>query len=297
MPRRPLETAALLILSSSWEAPMKGETIVSAPATGTHRPRMRPIRLLLVDDQPLVREGLRKLLAESAEIEVVAEAGTVSAALGLCQQLHPDLLIIDATLPEMAALPLIREVRVQCPKTQVLALVECSAARCRVLQPEARPMGRCVVQELDPGATTSCMELALLAGARGAVRKTSSSRELLKAIRAVARGERWVEPTAALRLLDHLDPASAAGTAKRHSSGLPERLTRRELEVIRELMRGASNREIARALGVHEQTVKNAISRVLAKLDLADRVQLVLYAVNTRLLARHGALLPERARR
>jgi DNA-binding NarL/FixJ family response regulator len=250
--------------------------------------RTAPVRVLLVDDQQLVREGLRSLLSAEEEILVVDEADSAATALAACARSHPDVLLVDAMLPEMATPSLIREVRALYPEMQIIAIAECAEIQCGVLHPGATPIHHCLLLESGQVPQEDCLEQALLAGARGALRKTSSRAELLQAIREVAPGKYWMELTTALRMIDHLQQPRQPATER----AMPvEGLKRREVEVIRELISGGSNKQIGASLGISEQAVKNAISRVLTKLKLESRTQIALYAVETRLLERYASLL------
>jgi DNA-binding CsgD family transcriptional regulator len=192
-------------------------------------------------------------------------------------------------LPGTATPPLIREMRARYVEIQFLAMAECAEVQCGVIHPGAEPIHDCLLLHRDPTPREDCLELALLAGACGAVRKTGSPEELLQAIRAAATGHNWIELTTALRMIDHLQhPRQAAPEPP-----MPEQLTRREVEVIRELLTGRTNKQIGRTLGIGEQAVKNVISRVLDKLALEGRVRIALYAERTRLLERYAALFED----
>jgi len=243
------------------------------------------VRVLLVDDHQLVRAGLRSLLSAEADILVVGEAESAKTALELCARTHPDLLIVDAMLPEMATPWLIRTVRARHPAIQVLALAECGEGQCRRPSPGDRPVPHCSMPRNGKLPVEDCLEMALVAGARGAIRKTCSPEELVQAIRCVAPGRYWMELSTALQVMEHLGPPRPMPTLE----GRPEGLTEREVQVIRELIAGHSNRRISRSLGITEQSAKNLVSRVLVKLRLESRVQIALYAVNTRLLERYAA--------
>jgi NarL family two-component system response regulator LiaR len=246
-----------------------------------------PIRIFLLDDQQLVRDGLRELLSAEEDMVVVGGASIAEVALAACREVHPDVLLVDAGLPGLAALTLIRAVRDGRPPTQVIALADCDESGSVPPRSAGLPDHRrlAAIGQIEH---EECLELALMAGARGVLRKTCSGEELPRAVRAVARGERWMEPGTAERLLDRMQGAAHPAL----NSFMVEGLTRREVEVIREILAGRSNKEIGRVLGIREQTVKNAISRVLDKLHLADRVQIALYAVETRLLERYLEVIP-----
>jgi DNA-binding NarL/FixJ family response regulator len=248
------------------------------------------IRILLVDDQQLVREGLWEILSQQEDMEVVVSAATAAEALGVLQEASPDVLLLDAVLPDLTALALTREVLRRYPGMGVIALADCDASQCRLNPAATRPAQECRLAEshaaAGPLAGRTCLELALMAGARGVLRKTGTRDELVRSIRTVSQGEPWIEAGTASRLATMNQPAP-----DQMSDPLtPEGLTRREVEVIRELCAGQSNKEIGRVLGIREQTVKNTVSRVLAKLRLDDRVQIALYAVETHLLERYGLL-------
>jgi DNA-binding NarL/FixJ family response regulator len=245
-----------------------------------------PIRLVLVDDQRLVREGLGELLAQGKNLVIAGEAATAAAALAECHRVRPDVLLVDALLPEMAAFTLIRQIRGRYLETGVIALVECDRLHCMLRPPGSPALPRCWFVGNGGNGRQGCVERALQAGAHEVLRKTQSLQEMQQAIEMVAGAERGgVSQTAchpmSLGPVPH--PAPAAG--------MHEGLTRREVQVIREILSGHANKEIARALELREQTVKNTVSRVLRKLHLHDRVQLALYAVETRLLERHAVLL------
>jgi DNA-binding NarL/FixJ family response regulator len=253
-------------------------------------PAKPPVRVLLVDDHQLVRAGLRSLLSVEEDILVVGEAESGRAALDLCAQIHPDLVVVDAMLPKQATPWLIRTVRTRFPAIQVLALAECARGQCsRVRHAGDVPVPHCYLPQNGKMPLEDCLEMALMAGACGAIRKTCSPEELVRAIRHVAPGRYWTELETARWLMEHLQPTSRTPSA----DGYAEGLTRREVQVIRELILGHSNKTISRSMGITEQSAKNLISRVLAKLGLESRVQLAVYAVNTRLLERYASLLDQ----
>jgi DNA-binding NarL/FixJ family response regulator len=246
--------------------------------------------VVVVDDQRLVRDGLSALLAGQPEIVVAGEAATASTALAECHRVCPDVLLVDALLPEMAAFTLIRQVRGRYPKIRVIALVECDRLQCMLRPPGAAARMRCWL--LGNGhnggnGRQECEERALLAGAHAVLRKTQSSHELLQAIQSAFHGDRGTDSKSSCRAMGDETESSPAPDA-----GMHEGLTAREVEVVRGILHGHSNKEIARTLVVREQTIKNVVSRVLRKLRLHDRVQVALYAVETRLLDRYNPLLP-----
>jgi DNA-binding NarL/FixJ family response regulator len=200
-----------------------------------------PIHVLIVDDHPVVRRGLRVLLEVQDGIEVVAEAGEGPAALTLAAEHHPDVILLDLKLPGLDGLAVLAELR----DTTARVLVLTSAT--------------------DPVAAGQAMR----GGAAGVLYKDVDPDALVRAIRAVHDGHLLLAPAAAGTLLQ---PATW------QNRGL-DALTAREREVLAELAKGRSNREIARALRVSEKTVKAHVSSVLAKLGVQDRTQAALFAV------------------
>ncbi|MGH3191815.1 MAG: response regulator [Streptosporangiaceae bacterium] len=203
----------------------------------------QPITVLIVDDHPVVRQGLRALLAVQDGIEVAGEAGDGDAALLLAAQYGPDVILLDLKLPGQDGIAVLGELKARG-----------SAARVLVLTSATEP------------ATASA---ALRAGAAGVLYKDVDPDALVRAIRSVHDGHLLLAPGAAGSLVH---PAGQGW-------GGVNALTRREREVLAELAKGRSNREIARALRVSEKTVKAHVSSVLAKLGVQDRTQAALFAV------------------
>jgi DNA-binding NarL/FixJ family response regulator len=201
-----------------------------------------PIRVLIVDDHPVVRQGLRVLLEVQDGIEVAGEAGDGPAALTLTAEQAPDVVLLDLKLPAMDGLTVLAGLRAACATAKILVLTSVT----------------------DPGAAGQAMR----AGAAGVLYKDVDPDALVRAIRAVHDGHLLLAPEAAYSLL----------SPKNQASGL-DALTVREREVLAELAKGRSNREIARALHVAEKTVKAHVSSVLAKLGVQDRTQAALFAV------------------
>src|SRR5579863_7886318 len=201
-----------------------------------------PIRVLIVDDHPVVRRGLRVLLEVQDGIEVAGEAGDGPAALKLAAEQAPDVVLLDLKLPGMDGLSVLAELRDAGTRARILVLTSVT----------------------DPVAAGQAMR----AGAAGVLYKDVDPDALVRAIRAVHDGHLLLAP-------------EAAGTLLRPGSQVPglDALTAREREVLAELAKGRSNREIARALHVAEKTVKAHVSSVLAKLGVQDRTQAALFAV------------------
>lgn len=204
-----------------------------------------PIRILLVDDHNVVRQGLRMFLGLDADMEVVGEASDGAEALRLAKELKPDVVLMDLVMPVMDGIAATRAIRSELTDVEVIALTS-------VLE-DASVVG------------------AIRAGAIGYLLKDTQADELCRAIRAAAAGQVQLSPQAAARLMRELRaPAPLSLTST---------LSEREIEVLCCLARGQSNKEIAAHLQIGETTVKSHVSNVLAKLGLASRTQAALYAV------------------
>jgi DNA-binding NarL/FixJ family response regulator len=207
------------------------------------------IRVLVADDQAVVRGGLRMILEANDDIEVVAEAADGAAAVELVRELQPDVVLMDIRMPVMDGIEATRRLATAGLDARVLVLT---------------------TYGLD-----EYVYEALKAGAAGFIIKTDSPERLVEAVRVVATGEALLAPEVTRRLIDRfLAGVRPGGTAPPEL----EELTSRELEVLKLVARGLSNAEIAEALVVSEGTVKTHVSRVLAKLGLRDRVQAVVFA-------------------
>jgi DNA-binding NarL/FixJ family response regulator len=205
------------------------------------------IRVLLVDDHAVVREGLRTFLELQEGIEVVGEAGDGVDALTAVQDLHPDVVLMDLVMPRLDGVGAMR--------------------RLRVLHPEAR------VVVLTSFLEDEHLLPALRAGAAGYLLKNAEPADLARAIRAAYAGKAIIDPTVAARLVAALADGHSPPPAQE------QRLTRREREVLALIAGGRSNKRIALELGISEKTVKTHVGHVLAKLDVADRTQAALLAV------------------
>ena len=210
-----------------------------------------PIRVLLVDDHAVVREGLRTFLELQDGIEVVGEAGDGNEGVAAAERLRPDVILMDLVMPRLDGVGAMRELRRRMPSVRVIVLTS--------FTDDAK---------LLP---------AVQAGAAGYLLKNAQPRELARAVRAAHAGEAVLDPHVAARLLD-----SIARPADRAPG---EELTPREREVLGLLGRGFSNKRIALELGIAEKTVKTHVGHVLAKLGVADRTQAALHAARAGLVA------------
>jgi DNA-binding NarL/FixJ family response regulator len=206
---------------------------------------MTPIRVLIVDDHPVVRRGLRVLLEVQDGIVVAGEAGDGAAALALAAELTPDVVLLDLKLPGMDGHAVLTELKAAGSTARVLVLTSAT----------------------EPASAS----LAVRSGAAGVLYKDVDPDALVRAIRSVHDGHLLFAPEAAGSLVRQASSWGAAG-------GI-DSLTGREREVLAEIAKGRSNREIARALTVSEKTVKAHVSAVLAKLGVQDRTQAALLAV------------------
>ena len=208
------------------------------------------IRVLLVEDQLLVRRGIRTLLELAGDIIVAADVGTADEGIAAIRQHRPDVVLLDVRMPGKSGIEVVRELRAsdELPPTILLTTFD------------------------DDEALIDGVK----AGARGFLLKDISLELLTAAIRGVAAGENLIRPAITqhvLRGLDRIRPEAEA------AAELPERLTKRELDVLRLIAGGYSNREISEALGTVEGTVKNHASSILAKLGVRDRTRAVLKAL------------------
>jgi DNA-binding NarL/FixJ family response regulator len=211
------------------------------------------LTVLIVDDHPVVRQGLRVLLEVHDGIEVAGEAADGEAALALAATLSPDVILLDLKLPGLDGIGVLTELRSRGISSRVLVLTSAN----------------------DPAQVSRAVQ----AGASGFLYKDVDPDALIRAIRAVNDGNLLLAPGAAGTLV----PGTAPGDGGTRPGGPPRgglaALTEREREVLDQLARGRSNREIARELHVSEKTVKTHVSSILAKLGVQDRTQAALYAV------------------
>lgn len=206
------------------------------------------IRILLADDHKIVREGTRQLLEQSDDLIVVAEAATGEAAVELCGELRPDVVVMDVHLPGINGIEATRLIRSRYPLTRVVVL-------------SAYDDDRYVFPLLD-------------AGANGYLLKTTSGANLADAIRSVFKGEMVLDPQITGKVISRLAHLRA------HRPGsMTDGLTERELDVLRAVARGLSNKEIGEALGIATNTVQVHLRNIFAKLGVGDRTEAVAYAI------------------
>ncbi len=204
-----------------------------------------PIRVLIVDDHAIVREGLHTLLAEEADIEVVGQAANGAEAVSLATALYPDVILMDLVMPEMDGIKAMQRIRDAGIASRVLVLTSF--------------------------ANDEHVRDAIRAGAIGYLLKDVLKPDLLRAIHAAAQGQTVLHPEAQRSLIRQ---TIAPAEPPPHAS-----LTARERDVLRLIAQGKSNKEIAAALHLTEGTVKGYVSAILDKLGVADRTQAALYAV------------------
>jgi len=215
------------------------------------------IRVLIADDHKVVRQGLRFLLSSEPGIEVAGEAADGVAALDAIRDVRPDVVLLDLFMPRLDGLAVLAAMREQRLTAAVLVLTS--------------------------SADDQHLVEAIKAGALSYLPKTAGVDQVVDAVRAAARGESVLQPAATARLLREL----------RHAAADPlGQLTPRETDVLKGLAQGRSNREIAKALSVSEETVKSHVSSILAKLGLADRTQAAIFALQHHLVPLDQALGP-----
>jgi DNA-binding NarL/FixJ family response regulator len=207
-------------------------------------------RILLVDDQTLFREGLRTLLSTQPDFRVVGEASNGQDAVRVCANLRPQVALMDLRMPVLDGVAATRRLHDEQPEVRVIVLTT-----------------------FDDDETVFD---GLRAGAVGYLLKDTPSERLFEAIRAAARGESFLQPSITAKLIAEFARLTAA--APKRVEALAEPLSDRELEVLRLLARGSSNREIAASLVIAEGTVKNHVTNILGKLAVTDRTQAALRA-------------------
>lgn len=214
------------------------------------------IRLLIVDDHKVVRQGLRFLLQNEADIEIVGEAADGEQAIEAVREHLPSVVLLDLLMPKMDGITALRSIKEISPSTQVIILTSHQGDD----------------QLFD----------AIKAGALSYVLKTAGVDVVVESVRAAARGESLLDPSVAAKVLEEMRRPQGRSDV--------DPLSRREVEVLSALARGRSNKEIAKELSIGEETVKTHVSNILSKLHLADRTQAAIYGLQKRLVRLDDAL-------
>jgi len=216
----------------------------------------KKVRIIIADDHPILRDGLRKLLETEPDLRVIAEAGDGVEAVRLVCQHKPDIVLMDLAMPKRSGLDALRDLDGSSVLTRVIILAA-TVEKTEVLE-------------------------ALQLGARGVVSKESATKLLLKSIRTVMAGQYWVDRESVSDVVNAMRtvrlPAAEEAPPTKYG------LTPRELEVVKMVVAGYSNREIAGKLGVSEQTVKHHLTSAFNKLGVYNRLELALFAVDHRLV-------------
>lgn len=210
---------------------------------------MQKPKVLIADDHTLFRQGLKRILSDFDDLKVIAEATNGDEAVTLVEQMEPDIVLMDVSMPRMGGLEATRRIKAMRPETQVIMLT---------------------VSEKDEDLFE-----AVRVGARGYLLKNAESSELAEAIRRVFAGEAMIAPAMAVRLLDGF----GALVKKADQAPDPDALTEREIGVLRLVAQGLANKEIADQLVLSEHTVKTHLRHILDKLHLKSRAQAAAYAV------------------
>ena len=212
---------------------------------------MSEIRVMLVDDHEVVRQGLAALLERREHLRVVAEAGTVAEAVAAAERVQPDVIVMDVRLPDGTGIEACRDIRAERPDIRVLMLTSY--------------------------ADDEAVYAAIVAGAAGYLLKQTRGRELVSAIEAVARGESLLDPSVTATVLQRMRELATGG----HKDPLSD-LTEQERRILGLIAEGKTNREIAGTVYLSEKTVKNYVSTILSKLGMERRAQAAAFMAEQR---------------
>ncbi|MGZ6273387.1 MAG: response regulator [Candidatus Limnocylindrales bacterium] len=218
----------------------------------TDQTEARPLRLLVVDDHEVVRQGLVSLLERREHFQVVAEAGTAAEALEMARKFEPDLIVMDVRLPDGSGIEACREIRAEFPRTRVVILTSYP----------------------DEEAVLS----AIIAGASGYLLKQIRGRDLVSALESVGRGESLLDPAVTEKVLDRVRRI-ATGTYTDEMA----QLTQQEQKILLLVAEGKTNKEIASDVFLSDKTVKNYVSSILSKLNLERRAQAAAFVARHRM--------------
>jgi DNA-binding NarL/FixJ family response regulator len=216
------------------------------------------ISVLLVDDQTIVRQGLRSLLSLESDIVVVGEAADGRQAVELVQRLSPDIVLLDVRMPHMDGLQALRRIKAIAPQVSVIM----------------------VTLYDDPNYLLE----AVSAGAAGYILKDATRQELIRAVRLIAEGGAIIAPTMMPDLLRQMERLMATQGSPLLADALHDALTEREIEVLRLIAEGCTNQQIAEMLIISPTTVKTHVQNILQKLNVSDRTQAAVYAVRSGLI-------------
>jgi two-component system, NarL family, nitrate/nitrite response regulator NarL len=214
--------------------------------------RSQPVRILIADDHPIFRDGLKRLLESDGEFRIVGEACDGVEAVQLARQLLPEILLLDLAMPRRTGLEALRDLLSQATSVRVI-LLTAAAEKEQIVQ-------------------------ALQLGARGVVLKDSATQILLKSIHAVMSGQYWVGRESVSNLVQYLRTLMAPAVNYPHRNRY--RLTPRELEIVSAVVAGYANKEIAHHFKISEDTVKHHLSNIFDKVGVSTRLELALFAVN-----------------
>jgi DNA-binding NarL/FixJ family response regulator len=214
--------------------------------------KSQTVRILIADDHPIFRDGLKRLLESERDFKVIGEACNGVEAVKMVRQLKPEILLLDLAMPQRPGLEALREMSADATSVRVI-LLTAAAEKDQIVE-------------------------ALQLGARGVVLKDSATQILLKSIHAVMNGEYWVGRESVSNLVQYLRGlvGSSANTARQRRYGL----TPRELEIVSAVVAGYANKEIAEHFKISEDTVKHHLSNIFDKVGVSTRLELALFAVN-----------------